>query len=235
MGIYWAEMAEKNQTEKQIQFLKTYLKLGGYVLDLACGSGRHSIALAKDGFGTVGLDASRRLLRIANERYRCLPLVLGDMRHLPVRSGSFTAALSVDTSFGYLPSEADDEASLAEVHRVLFQRGIFVIDVFNRENLVLKYNGQNTSVKEKEYPSFFLQQKRIVRGDGGWLRDSWIIRDKEDGQVRFFEHKVRLYGCEKLQHLLEEAGFVVEEVYGSYERAKLSADSPRLILIAKAK
>ncbi|HLN88938.1 MAG TPA: class I SAM-dependent methyltransferase, partial [Candidatus Binatia bacterium] len=104
MGIYWAEMADKNQTEKQIQFLKTYLKLEGYVLDLACGSGRHSIALAADGFGMVGLDSSRRLLRIANERSRSLALVLGDMRHLPFRSGVFTAVLSVDTSFGYLPS-----------------------------------------------------------------------------------------------------------------------------------
>ncbi|HLN88690.1 MAG TPA: hypothetical protein VK253_01345, partial [Candidatus Binatia bacterium] len=157
------------------------------------------------------------------------------MRYLPFRSGVFTAALSVDTSFGYLPSEADDKSSLTEVNRVLFQRAIFVIDVFNQENLVLKYNGQNTSVKEKEYPSFFLQQKRIVRGDGGWLFDSWIIRDKEDGQVRFFEHKVRLYGREKLQRLLEEAGFEVEEVYGSYERTKFSIDSPKLILIANAK
>ncbi len=40
MGIYWAEIADKNQTEQQINFLKTQLKSDGYILDLACGTGR---------------------------------------------------------------------------------------------------------------------------------------------------------------------------------------------------
>ena len=129
------------------------------------------------------------------------------MRFLPFKTGAFTAAVSMDTSFGYLPSEADDRVSLAEVRRVLFQDGVFVIDVFNRENLILKYRGQNNSTKEKEYPSFFLQQKRTISDDGEWLCDLWTIRDKSDGKVRFFEHKVRLYGQDELQGLLEKRWF----------------------------
>ena len=48
MGVYWAEIAEKNQTQRQIDFLKRHLK-PGYVLDVACGTGRHMIALAEAG------------------------------------------------------------------------------------------------------------------------------------------------------------------------------------------
>ena len=125
----------------------------------------------------------------------------------PSKLAAFAAAVSVDTSFGYLPSEADDKVSLAEVQRVLSQEGLFVIDVFNREYLTLKYKGQNNSTKDKDYPSFFLQQKRTVSENGDWLCDLWTIRDKADGQVRFFEHKVRLYGRDKLWGLLEKAGF----------------------------
>jgi SAM-dependent methyltransferase len=234
MGVYWAEIADKNQTEQQLQFLKSHLKPAGYVLDLACGSCRHSIALAADGYMMVGLDASRRLLRIAKVNSHDIVVVLGDIRFLPFKTGTFAAVVSVDTSFGYLPSEVDDKVSLAEVRRVLFHEGLFVIDVFNREFLTLKYKVQNNSTKEKEYPSFFLQQKRTVSDSGDWLCDSWTIRDKSDGQVRLFEHNVRLYGRDELLGLLESAGFGVNRVFGGYEEENFSADSPRLIFVAVA-
>jgi len=235
MGVYWAEIADKNQTDRQIQFLKNHLMPDGYVLDLACGTGRHLIPLSQQGFNMVGLDVSIKLLRIAKQRSRMIEVVLGDMRHLPFKAGAFTAAISMDTSFGYLPSEDDDRVGLAEVQRVLFQRGIFVIDVFNREELTLKYNGKNHSSKWKEYPSFFLQQKRTVSESGEWLCDSWTIRDKISGRLSIFEHIARLYGRSELEGLLEKAGFVVNQVYGGYEGEDFSANSPRLILVANAK
>ena len=234
MGVYWAEIADKNQTERQIQFLKSHLKPAGYVLDLACGSGRHSIALRAEGYMMVGLDVSRSLLKIAKQRSNDIAVVLGDIRFLPFKTGTFAAAVSVDTSFGYLPSEADDKVSLAEVKRTLSKEGLLVIDVFNREYLAIKYKGQNNSTTDKDYPSFVLQQKRAVSERGDYLCDSWTIQDKADGQVRFFEHKVRLYGRDKLWGLLEGTGFRVNRVLGGYEGEKFCDDSPRLIFLAVA-
>ncbi len=234
MGVYWAEIAEKNQTERQIQFLKSLLKLTGYVLDLACGSGRHSIALNADGYRMVGLDASLRLLKIAKQHSQDIAVVLGDIRFLPFKTGTFDATVSVDTSFGYLSSEADDRVSLSEVRRVMPQEGLLIIDVFNREYLNLKSKGQNNSTKEKDYPSFSLQQKRTISDNGDWLYDLWTIRDKENLQVRFFEHKVRLYGLDKLRSLLEGTGFRVNLVLGGYGAEKFGVESPRLIFMAVA-
>jgi SAM-dependent methyltransferase len=235
MGVYWAEIADDNQTEPQIQFLKSLLKPVGSVLDLACGSGRHSIALSADGYMLVGLDGSRSLLKIAKQRSHNIPVVLGDIRFLPFKTGTFAATVSVDTSFGYLPSEADDKNCLSEVRRVLSQEGLLVIDVFNREYLALKYKWQTNSSKEKEYPSFILQQKRIISDSSDWLCDSWTISDKRDGQVRFFKHKVRLYKKDKLSGLLEGAGFRVNRVLGGYKGETFSVNSPRLIFLAIAK
>ena len=232
MGVYWVEIADKNQTERQIQFLKSYLKPAGYLLDLACGSGRHSIALSADGYKMVGLDASLRLLKIAKQRSQDIAVVLGDIRFLPFKTSTFYAVVSVDTSFGYLPSEADDKVSLSEVRRVLPQGGLIVIDVFNGEYLALKYRGQSNSTKEKDYPSFILQQKRNISDSGDWLCDLWTIRDKETLQISSFEHKVRLYDRDKLRSLLEGAGFKVNRVFGGYGGEDLGADSPRLIFLA---
>ena len=68
MGVYWAEIADKDQTQRQIQFLKSHLKPEGYVLDLACGTGRHAISLSRQGYDVVGLDVSAKLLKIAKQR-----------------------------------------------------------------------------------------------------------------------------------------------------------------------
>jgi len=235
MGVYWAEIADKSQTEKQLQFLKTHLRSDGYVLDIACGSGRHSIPLSQEGYGMVGLDVSMNLLRIAKQRFSKVVVVLGDMQHLPFKDEAFAAAISIDTSFGYLLSEKDDRFSLAEVQRVLFHQGVFVIDVFNREGLILKYENKKHSVKLKEYPSFFLKQKRTISKKANLLCDLWTIREKASGQLAVFEHTVRLYERDQLEDLLERTGFYVNQVYGDYEEGDFFTNSPRLIVVAKAK
>ena len=165
MGQYWVEIADKDQTQRQIEFLKSQLKPDGVVLDVACGSGRHLIALSEAGYSTVGLDISARLLKIAKQR-GATQLVRGDMRFLPFKTESFAAAISMDTSFGYLPTEQEDAKCLTEVRRVLCLGGIFVLDVFNRENLVEKYAEKASRPKLYDYPSFTLQQQRAVSDDG---------------------------------------------------------------------
>ena len=264
MGYYWAEIADKNPTEKQIQFLKNTLKADGCVLDLACGTGRHSIPLSKEGYGMVGLDVSLNLLRIAKKRWSQIQLVRGDMRVLPFKSGAFSAAISMDTSFGYLSSEQEDFQSLTELLETLSQDGTLIVDVFNREHLMQKYRSGKSSrfftrlkwvllaillkfhnrlarwlllrfFKWKEYPSFFLLQKRTVNQKGAKLCDLWVVCDKARGQIMVFEHVARLYGFSGLQVLFEKAGFVVNRVYGGYEGQPFSPNSHRLIFVAGVK
>jgi len=260
MGLYWAEIADQNQTDSQIKFLKSALEPDSLVLDLASGTGRHSIPLSKDGYNMVGLDISPNLLRIAKKRWSQIQLVRGDMRCLPFKAGAFSATVSMDTSFGYLPCEQDDRQSLRELREAVDQEGVLIIDVFNRESLMLKYKGNwragfkgvflpillksNNRLsrmalfrffKWREYPSFFLLQKRTVNADGDMLCDLWVVYDKARGQIRVFRHTARLYEFKRLQVLLEEAGFMVKHVYGDYDGQIFSHNSNRLILVANAK
>jgi hypothetical protein len=110
-----------------------------------------------------------------------------------------------------------------------------IVDVFNRKNLMAKYKGKKSSSKQREYPSFFLLQQRTISTNGDYLCDLWEVRDKAGGQVKFFEHAVRLYGAMQLTGLLEAAGFAVKRVYGDYEAGQFKGNSPRLIIVANAK
>jgi ubiquinone/menaquinone biosynthesis C-methylase UbiE len=233
MGTYWAQMADQNQTEKQLKFLRNQLKPEGTILDLACGTGRHLIPLSQLGFEILGLDVSVKLLQIAKHRYKKIRLARSDMRFLPLETGTFSAAISMDTSFGYLPSLQDDLVTLAEVARILKPRGVFVIDVFNRQQLTHKYKDKNKPLKNKEYPSFFLQQQRTLAADGDLLCDFWTINDKATGQELVFEHVVRLYEPSELKEMLANAGFSVKHTYGGYRNENFSGESPHLILIGE--
>ena len=59
-------------TERQVDFLVKTLKLRGgeRILDLACGFGRHSLALARRGFGVTGVDITAEYVGYANETAR---------------------------------------------------------------------------------------------------------------------------------------------------------------------
>ena len=172
MGIYWAEIADKNQTDKQIKFIKAELKGERLALDLACGTGRHSIPLGKEGYDIVGLDISLNLLRIAKSRWSGIQVVRGDMRYLPFKDGAFSAAVSMDTSFGYLPSEQEDMQSLKELRGALIRGGEVVIDVFNRERLILKYTPRwRTDTKWVFLPILLKFNNRLAK---------WLV-------FRFFE------------------------------------------------
>lgn len=232
MGKYWTEIADKDQTERQVDFVEEILKPHGYILDLACGSGRHMIPLSADGYNTVGLDISPKLLKIAKQRYRDIAVILADMRFLPFKDSAFGAVVSLDTSFGYLPSEADDRVSLAEVRRVLSIGHIVVVDVFNREYLMNRYKEGHVS-KWMEYPSFYLQQTRTIAADGKRLCDLWVIRDKANGQLAQFQHSVRLYSQTELKNLLQNAHLIVNQVFGDYEKHGYNTASLRLIMVAQ--
>ena len=233
MGKYWAEIADQNQTERQIEFLKKTVKADGLVLDLACGTGRHLIGLSKLGYDMVGLDVSVNLLKIAKKRWRGAQLVRGDMRFLPFKPSVFSAAISMDQSFGYLSSEMDDLQSLKELNKTLRSGGVLIVDLFNLEHLVKKLQS-NSELKWREYPSFFLVQTRNIDSSSGKLHDQWTVYDWVEGDIKVFEHNTRLYTCGDMQSLLEKADFSIKAVYGDYEIQNWTEDSNRLIFLAAA-
>jgi ubiquinone/menaquinone biosynthesis C-methylase UbiE len=251
---YWAEIADARPTEKQVSFIRKTVKPFGLILDLSCGDGRHSIPLAESGYEIVGLDVSSRLLtlakRSANEKDVKVELIHADMQNMPFRPGAFAAVLSLDTSFGYFPSEDQAQHVLTEVSKILVEGGSFVVDVFNREPLLRKYRinfkveampllrvlrrfpSFGHLLKWCEYPSFYMIQQRTVIENGRKLRDNWVFRDKKTEKVTFVQHVVWLYSLLRLERLLKGAGLRIGGVYGSYEGEKYTDHSSRLIVLS---
>jgi ubiquinone/menaquinone biosynthesis C-methylase UbiE len=78
--------------------------------------------LRREGWNIIGLDLSKNLLNIAKQKMRKerveFSLIRSDMRHLPFRNQTFEGVVCMFTSFGYLPSEAEDVKSLKDMWRI---------------------------------------------------------------------------------------------------------------------
>jgi len=233
LGQYWAEIADARSTEEEAEFVKGVLEARGLVLDLCCGTGRHSVLLCKKGLNMIGLDISPTLLKIAKERMAergvHFPLVRGEIQCFPFRAETFSAVISMFTSFGYLPSEEEDMISLREVARTLKQGGSLLIDIANREHLIQTFKKKDWG----EFPSFYMLERRTLHAEGSRLHSQWILLDKKSGKTRTFEHNLRLYSLSQLQKMLKQVGLTTVKVYGEYEGQEFRQDSLRLIALAK--
>ena len=105
---------------------------GAKVLDLACGYGRHAMALAEAGYNVHGLDASNYLIERAKEVYAHdrATYVVGDMRG-PYPEDGFDAIVNFFTSFGYFDDHEENQKVLNSVKEHLRPGGRFIMDYLN--------------------------------------------------------------------------------------------------------
>jgi demethylmenaquinone methyltransferase/2-methoxy-6-polyprenyl-1,4-benzoquinol methylase len=92
----------------------------GRVLDVGCGTGDVTLALAAHGAQPVGLDPSAEMLRRARAKAPHLAWVQGDALRLPFKERCFDGA----TSAFVLRNLPDRKASFAEQARVLRAGGV---------------------------------------------------------------------------------------------------------------
>lgn len=107
------------------------------VLDVAMGSGRHSILLAKENFQVFGFDLSDNAIKLAqaicmNDNLRC-EFKKGDMfSTYPYPNNSFDGVIAIQAIYhGY---KDDMEFAIKEASRVLKKNGVFSFTVSKKKN-----------------------------------------------------------------------------------------------------
>lgn len=66
--IVYDAFTSSEQTQKEINFIKSQLSTNKPILDLGCGTGRHIIPLFKAGFKVTGIDNSKKMLNLLQEK-----------------------------------------------------------------------------------------------------------------------------------------------------------------------
>ena len=203
----------------------------GAVLDLCCGPGRHSVALAKRGFQVTGVDRTRFLLnkarRHAKSRRAKVEFVHSDMREF-VRPGAFRLAINLFTSFGYFDKKDDDRRAARNIFESLQAGGVCVIDVMGKERLAKIM--QSSGVTRHADGSLLVQMHEIF-DDWTRIRNEWILL--KGNRVRRFKFHHTIYSGQELRDLLGQAGFAEVKLYGGFEGQPYGPDAGRLVAVAR--
>ncbi len=223
-------------TVQEVEFLCRELALepGDRVLDLGCGPGRHSAALAERSVEVVGIDVSSRFLSVARDRAPSLAqFVCADARALPLRGG-FDAVISLcQGAFGLggpvfrhgedrsapPPGPDPDEMILAQVASALRPGGRLALTAF----------------------SAYFQVKGLEEGDEfdpatGLNRESTSVRDPS-GEELEVDLWTTCFTPRELRLLAERSGLRVLHIWAvrpaGYGRRPPDLEHPELLLMAE--
>ena len=221
---------------------------GGTALELAAGSGRVAIALARKGIRVTGLELSEGMLERARARtarlapavQERLTWVQGDMSDFSLPGQRAGLVFVAFNSFWLLTSVAAQRACLACAVQHLAPGGALVLDLFppNQDDLsdergitqflpAARRGRALMRVKDYHYNAATAVATSDVRYYG--------MAPYHSGPAEVlatFRYCLRPESPEGVRALLAEAGYTVTAEYGTYTRDPLGPDTPRAIYVA---
>jgi SAM-dependent methyltransferase len=221
----------KKRAEGEGSFFIDVLKECGAqkILDVATGTGYHSVRLLEAGFDVVSADGSPEMLYRAFENAKSqgeiLRTVQVDWRWLAQDiHEKFDAVICLGNSFTHLFSENDRRKALAEFYSVLHHDGLLILDQRNYDSIIDRgysskhkyyYCGEDVSVK----PEYI---------DDGLARFRYQFEDESIFHLNMFPLR-RDY----TRKLMKEVGFQKVHTYGDFQETYRTEEPDFFIHIAE--
>ena len=183
------------------------------VLDVATGTGFHSVQLLQAGFDVTSADGSAAMLAKAFENAKKRHLILkttqADWRWLNRDvHGKYDAIICLGNSFTHLFDEGDRRRALAEFYAALKHDGILIIDQRNYDGIL----DNGFSSKHKYYYCGDKVTAEPEHVDEGLARFRYHFPDNS-------EYKLNMFPLRKnyVRRLMNEAGFQHIHTYGDFQ------------------
>ena len=197
-------------TEDVEFYVEEAVASGGPVVELACGTGRIAVPVAKAGVRVIGVDGSAGMLEVARDHAAAegveLDLRLGDMREPPVEE-RVPLVLIPFRSLLHMTTEGDRLRALRAAHDLLVPGGRLVFDVFapSREDV-------------EETHGRWLEREPGIFERADWDEGSRTLTlSVRRGEEASTMHLAWLSPPEWRQ-LIDRAGFELEAQWGWFDR-----------------
>jgi glycine/sarcosine N-methyltransferase len=195
-------------------FIELLQKLGKHkVLDVATGTGFHSVQLLRSGFEVTSADGSAAMLAKAFDNALAHGLVLrtvhADWRWLNRDvHDKYDAIICLGNSFTHLFSERDRRRALAEFYAALRHDGVLILDQRNYDAILA---GGYRSRHEYYYCGGNVKVEP-VHVDDGLARFRYSFNDGSQFHLNMFPLRV-----EYVSGLLRDVGFQQVTTYGDFQ------------------
>jgi len=225
-------------------------EFGDPALELGCGTGRVTMALAEAGNRVTGLDLSERMLERAIRKraeLRVEPrervhLIQGDMTKFDLGE-KFRLVIIPFRAFHHLLEVKQQMDCLECVRKHLTAGGRLVLDVFqtdaermhdpvhHRETLVAEYKTQDrreVRIAERVVAFHRAEQRNDVE------MIFTVVHPGGRKERLVFAWTLRYFFRYEMEHLLARCGFRVTALHGNFDRTPLRDDSPEMIFVAES-
>ncbi len=219
------------------------------VFEIACGTGRVTLQLARDGNNITGLDLSTDLLEIARSKsigISNVRWIQGDMRTFDLDQ-RFGLIISPGHSFQFMNTPADQVQCLETLKRHLHPGGLLVLHLDHQD---VTWLGELLTTKgdvfEADREITHPVTGRRFRRSSAWKYDpvsqtaTVTLRFDEldpDGKIiEQWEMAPRPLHCVfrfEMEHLLRRVGLEILAVYGDFYEHELENSSGNMIWIAR--
>jgi SAM-dependent methyltransferase len=230
--LFDAEKIREAKAEAALLVRLAGLKRGASVLDAACGTGRHSLALGRLGFRVTGVDITQSYVREASrmarrERLGSVEFQKGELRDLYRFQGGYDLVLNLFTSFGYYHKAAENFEALRQMAQALKKGGTLVMEIMPREVLDERFSDRSWQATRKGY---LLQQRLWIDG-GRKLRTEaiWVGKGKE----RETRSEMFVYSVAELASLFRRVGLKKVRTFRNY-RGQPWKRGERLVITGEA-
>lgn len=165
----WATNSDVTSGDRE-RFL-AYLAPDAFVADVGSGPGRDASKLADAGCSVIALDLSIAMLREARQRFTG-PLVVADMRALPIRQGCLDAVWAC-ASFLHVPKQ-DAAVTLERFRSTLKEGGVLFLAVKEGEGETFR-----TRDGLQRFFAFYSPDElsSLMRAAGFMVAEMWSAKD----------------------------------------------------------
>ncbi|MBK9940582.1 MAG: class I SAM-dependent methyltransferase [Kouleothrix sp.] len=222
---------------------------GGSVLEIACGTGRVTIPIAKLGFPTTGMDIVPGMIECAKSKSAGLPVrwVEDDARTFDLHE-QFRFIFLTGNAFQAFVTNAEQEALLQRVRIHLHDQGLFA---FETRNPLFP----NTKTREGFFPLLETHTEAEARPacidvNGHEVHESIIQvydhvtqilhvtsqkrwHNGKEEHTKITRTALRYTFPQELAALVHYTGFRIDRQYGDWDYETLSVTSPSIISICR--
>ncbi len=240
---YWAANRSFIWSEKRIEMseaaatgIAKLLKMdsGNSILDLACGFGRHSLALSKHGYSVTGIDLNGSFIQEASRKALDMKLdarfLCADMRDF-VEPDSFENIIIMYNSLGYFQNPLDDKKVMENCFQSLKPGGKLLLQNVTREYIIANSSSRRYRNWYEESNGTIRLEETTANDDWTWNTTRWIIL--KGAERREYTYGMRIYGTSEYCDLLTSAGFVNLQTFSGISGKPYIIDRHHLTLLAQ--
>lgn len=191
---------------------------GGPVVELAVGSGRIAVPVARAGIRVIGVDLSPGMLSVATALGAehgvsdLLDLRVGDLREPPVDE-AVPLVICPFRSLLHLPDEHEKLRALRAAHGLLEPGGHLIFDVF-----------APSSEDIAETNGLWLERERDIFERADWDEESRTLRLSVRSGDSAASMDLHWLSAIEWRRLIDQAGFDVAGLYGWFDRRPYSGE-----------